>query len=245
MVKLSIKAKFLMNDEEDAVMAMSGLYDSKDFEEYFQVQRHEMLDYIPQDASVILDVGCASGSFGQLLKEERAAEIWGIEPNVSAAKVAAQKLDKVIHDIFSSNLDLPKRYFDCIVFNDVLEHLIDPFSALNACKELLNERGTVVASIPNVRYFDNIWNLLILKKWEYTDFGILDKTHLRFFTYRSIELTFNKSGYSIERLEGINPLELFHPYHLRKFKVLNWLFPSRVGDTRYLQFAVVARPNIT
>ncbi|GAB4369313.1 MAG: hypothetical protein Kow00121_09120 [Elainellaceae cyanobacterium] len=233
-----------MSNEKAVVESLSEEYKLKDFGGYFQSERHEMLNYVPRDAKKILDVGCAGGSFGQLLKQERFVEVWGIEPNETAAIAATPRLDKVICDVFSDTLALPEAYFDCIIFNDVLEHLVDPYSALEYCHKLLTNRGVIVASIPNVRYFDNTWNLLILKKWEYTNWGILDKTHLRFFTCRSIEQTFSELEYSIERLEGINPLEKFHPHHLKRFKVLNWLFPQQVGDMRYLQFAVVARPKL-
>ena len=222
---------------------MNSKCDSKHFEIYFQNQRHEMLKYIPKISSIILDIGCASGGFGQILKAERSVEIWGIEPNESAASLAAQKLDKVICGDFTSSLNLPRHSFDCIVFNDVLEHLVDPYSALLYCKELLRDEGVVVASIPNVRYFDNIWNLLFHKNWEYTDYGILDKTHLRFFTQRSMLSTFDSLGYEIKSIEGINFLENKHPHQVRKFKLLNLLLLNQIEDMRYLQFAVVARPR--
>ncbi|WNZ27295.1 class I SAM-dependent methyltransferase [Leptolyngbya sp. NK1-12] len=233
-----------MNNDKLVVEFLNEEYNSKSFEDYFQVERCEMLEYIPENVGKVLDVGCAAGKFGHLLKRERSVEVWGIEPNETAATAATLRLDKVICNIFSDDLDLPEGYFDCIIFNDVLEHLVDPYTALEYCHKLLTDQGVIVASIPNVRYFDNIWRLLIHKDWKYTDWGILDKTHLRFFTCHSIERTLNELGYSIERLEGINSLEKFHPYHLRKFKVLNWLFPKQVGDMRYLQFAVVARPAI-
>jgi 2-polyprenyl-3-methyl-5-hydroxy-6-metoxy-1,4-benzoquinol methylase len=226
-----------MNSEE----ALVSDYQSKDFV-YFQQERQEMMRYIPQRSHTILDVGCGSGSFGQLLKAKRHVEVWGIELNEHAASVAAQKLDHIVYGAFTSNLSLPKRGFDCIVFNDVLEHLVDPFAALLYTKELLRDEGVVVASIPNVRYFDNLWNLLVHQDWQYTDQGILDRTHLRFFTRRSILATFKDLGYSVECIEGINPLEKIHPYRTRKFYLLNWFLLNKIEDMRYLQFAVVARP---
>ncbi len=231
----------MMNSEKRAIEAIANKYDSNDFESYFEKERHEMLNYIPQEASIILDVGCAVGSFGQLLKEKRSVEVWGVEINEYAASIAAQKLDKVICGAFDKSLNLPNRKFDCIVFNDVLEHLVDPYSALIYSKELLRDGGTVVASIPNVRYFDNIWKLLVHRDWKYTEHGILDRTHLRFFTRKSILSTFEILEYCVESIEGINPLEKEHPHRVRKFKFLNLLFCNHIEDMRYLQFAVVAR----
>jgi 2-polyprenyl-3-methyl-5-hydroxy-6-metoxy-1,4-benzoquinol methylase len=218
-------------------------YDSEDFGVYSRIERHEMLGYIPKEASIILDVGCAVGSFGKLIKSQCLCEVWGVEINEYAASVAAQKLDKVICGAFDEKLDLPKSNFDCIIFNDVLEHLVDPFSALLFAKTLLRDGGKVVASIPNVRYFDNMWRLLVDRDWEYTQSGILDRTHLRFFTHNSIVKTFNDLGYDIEAIEGINPIEEFHPYRVRKFRFINYLLFNQIEDMRYLQFAIVAKPN--
>lgn len=195
-------------------------YNSEDFGIFFVKKRHEMVDLIPASASFILDVGCAVGGFGEILKSRRSCEVWGIEINEEAANIAAQKLDKVICAAFDETLELPNGRFDCIIFNDVLEHLVDPYSALLYAKTLLNPQGKIVASIPNVRYFDNIWKLIVNRDWEYTQHGILDRTHLRFFTDKSILKTFQDSGYQVDSIEGINPLEIEHPHHSRKSESL-------------------------
>ncbi len=229
-----------MNSEE----ALANDYKTKDFKTYFQRERQEMLGYIPQKSHTILDVGCGAGGFGQFLKAQRPVEVWGVELNERAASVAAQKLDHIVCGAFNNSLNLPSKSFDCIVFNDVLEHLVDPFTALIYSKELLRDEGVLVASIPNVRYFDNMWNLLVYKDWQYADCGILDRTHLRFFTRHSILTTFDALGYYVECIEGINPVEKEHPHQARKFRLLNRLSLNRIEDMRYLQFAVVARPNV-
>lgn len=221
---------------------LNQYYESK-VSEYFQEERHEMLKYIPQDAQIVLDVGCSSGTFGQSLKSSRNIEVWGVELDRDAALDASKKLDRVINDAFSPDLNLPQKGFDCLVFNDVLEHLPDPWAALTYSKELLKDGGIVVASIPNVRYFNNAWEFLVKKNWEYADWGILDKTHLRFFTQKSILSLFEGLGYQVESIVGINSLNVLHPQHVRKFKVLNKLLLNNIEDMNYLQFAVVARLN--
>jgi hypothetical protein len=118
--------------------------------------------------------------------------------------------------------------------------MVDPYSALEYAKSLLSPGGKVVASIPNVRYFGNMWLLLVHRSWEYTDAGILDRTHLRFFTKKSIEAMFSDAGYAIETLEGINPVEIYEPWFRSKFRALNTLTFSAINDMRWLQFAVVA-----
>lgn len=222
---------------------LSNEYQEKDLS-YFQDERQEMLRYVPQNAYNILEVGCGCGSFSQLLKKTRPVEVWGIELDERVASIAAQKLDRVICAPFDSSLSLASQSFDCIIFNDVLEHLVDPFAALLYSKELLRDGGVVVSSIPNVRYFNNIINLLVHKDWQYEDAGILDRTHLRFFTYRSILSNFNNLGYVVECIQGINEIDndpLFTTRY-RKFRLLNWLLFRQIEDMRYKQFAVVARP---
>jgi hypothetical protein len=125
----------------------------------------------------------------------------------------------------------------------VLEHFVDPFQILRFCKNLLNDHGCIVASIPNVRYFGNIWKLLIHKDWKYTEHGILDQTHLRFFTRRSISETLEDLNYQILLIEGINPIDTKHPYHRLKFNLLNSVLLNQIEDMRYFQFAVVAQPR--
>jgi 2-polyprenyl-3-methyl-5-hydroxy-6-metoxy-1,4-benzoquinol methylase len=222
---------------------LNQYYESK-VSEYFQDERHEMLKYIPDASEFILDVGCGTGIFGQILKSSRNnLKVWGVELDRDAALEATQKLDNVINSAFSSELNLPQKKFDCIVFNDVLEHLPDPWDALTYSKELLKDGGIVVSSIPNVRYFNNAWEFLVNKNWEYADWGILDKTHLRFFTKKSILSLFESLGYQVESIGGINSLNILHPQHVRKFNILNKLLLNNIEDMNYLQFAVVARLN--
>lgn len=128
--------KVIVNREQ----ALDYEYQNKDFT-YFQDDRSEMLRYVPQKSHTILEVGCAFGGFGQLLKETRSVEVWGVELNEPAAAVASQKLDHVICAAFDNSLSLPSYSFDCIIFNDVLEHLVDPFAALLYSNNLLRDGG--------------------------------------------------------------------------------------------------------
>ncbi len=204
---------------------------------YFHLNRQEMVPFVPMSARFVLDVGCGAGGFGQQLKTERGITVWGVESNRAAAALARERLDYVAADEFSPSVDLQGQQFDCIIFNDVLEHMYDPWTALAFAKEHLTEAGVVVASIPNMKLFRIMWDLLIHDEWTYTKSGVLDVTHIRFFTKKEIVRLFNGSGYLIDQIVGINSER-----QGRKFHVLNTLFRSRVSVMRYLQFAVVARP---
>jgi 2-polyprenyl-3-methyl-5-hydroxy-6-metoxy-1,4-benzoquinol methylase len=220
---------------------MSKTSSTNDFRVYADAVRPEMLQFIPAGVRSVLEVGCSTGNFGMLLKSERHAEVWGVEMSEDAAKVASEKLDHVICGPFTDQLDLPRKRFDCIVFNDVLEHMVDPYAALALAKCLLADGGSVVASIPNVRYFGNLWALLYHKSWEYADSGILDRTHLRFFTKKSIVAMFSDLDYRIDSLTGINAVDKFDPDLVTRFRIVRLLTFNHIEDMRWLQFAIVAR----
>ena len=207
--------------------------------EYYGHPRWEMGPFVPSTASRLLDIGCGAGAFAAGLKGRqdsgRQIEIWGVEMCPEAAKLAAEVMDKVLTGDFSSVLpELPQGYFDCIVLNDVLEHTVHPDDILRKIKPLLAPGASVVASIPNVRQFFNVVDLALRGRWDYTDEGILDRTHLRSFTRHSIKQLFQDSGYRVDTMEGINATGSL------KFKLVNLATLGRWSDMKYLQFAVVA-----
>lgn len=213
---------------------------------YFKYPRPEMLPFIPPGCRRVLDVGCADGSFGESLKRTRGGvEVWGVEPTRSAAVVAKTRLDRVVEGVFDSQTGLPMASFDCIFFNDVLEHMLAPELALRYAKDLLVPGGVIVASVPNIRSFPTVWQLLFHARWDYQDAGVLDKTHLRFFTKSSIVSMFRREGFTLEKVSGINAYMSIPNVRRRiwmLYKVVNVLFLKRFDDMRFQQFAVVARP---
>src|SRR3989344_2104623 len=155
---------------------------------YYGLYRTEMIKFVPKTAKKILDVGCSSGLFGIQLKKTLDAEVWGIELDKKSAKIASKSLNKVLcGDVSEIIKNLPDSYFDIIVFNDVLEHLIDPYGVLLKMKKKLSPEGLIVCSLPNIRYIVALKRLILDKQWKYDDSGVLDKTHLRFFTLKSIK----------------------------------------------------------
>jgi 2-polyprenyl-3-methyl-5-hydroxy-6-metoxy-1,4-benzoquinol methylase len=178
-----------------------------------------------------------SGEFGKSVKSRQVVEYWGIEPVAEAASAAQGKLDRVLKgNIERDNLCLPEEYFDCLVCNDVLEHLVDPWAVLRSLRRTLRPHGYVAASIPNMRYFEVIRDLLQKADWRYVDAGTLDRTHLRFFTKISMTAMFQECGYEVLRIEGINSKKLSW-----KFAFLNTMLRGAWNDIQYLQFACLAR----
>lgn len=206
--------------------------------EYYSFDRKELLPFIPKNIKKSLDVGCASGAFSAKLKEIGNTESWGIEMVKDMAEMAQLRMDKVLIGSFDDVYEkLPKQYFDCVFFNDVLEHMVDPGSCLTKIKNCLNDKGCIVASIPNIRYVDVLKELLFKKEWEYKDSGILDRTHLRFFTQKSIVRMFHDCGYTIKSIDGINGVG-----KRSLTSIANVLLFNAVNDLKYKQFVIVAVP---
>lgn len=123
-------------------------------DEYYDSSRSEMLSFVPNEATSVLDIGCGSGNFGEIVNQARNCRVWGIEPSPQSAEKAEQRLDKVINTIFSPDIpELQNERFDVICFNDVLEHLIEPEEILIQCKKVKNFWQTAVAWSPQFQIF--------------------------------------------------------------------------------------------
>ena len=112
---------------------------------------------------------------------------------------------------------------------------MDPYSLVNTIKSKLAPGGVIVASLPNVRCFEVLFFLLFFKRWDYQEYGVLDRTHLRFFTYKNIQELFIMSDYEISHIKGINPTNSI------LYKMVNIMTLGFMWDSRYPQFACVAR----
>jgi 2-polyprenyl-3-methyl-5-hydroxy-6-metoxy-1,4-benzoquinol methylase len=216
---------------------MKNLYDQKDIS-YYSHTRTELLKYLPKDFKTVLDVGCAGGNFGQMLKELYNCEVWGIEPDEHSANIASTKLNKVINSQFNERIEIsPEKKFDCIFFNDVLEHLAEPDEALLIASKFLAPGGSIIASIPNIRFYPAMISLIRHKDFKYLDAGVMDKTHLRFFTRKSMIRLFDETGYKIQTIEGINR------HKFRYLEILNFFLLKSVDDMHFPQYAIVATKN--
>ncbi|WP_425060458.1 Ubiquinone biosynthesis O-methyltransferase, mitochondrial [Sporomusa carbonis] len=163
--------------------------------------RYDLIHLIdkPKDCSfTVLDIGCAcGGTLLQIKNQYNNAEIFGIELNKKAAVSAQLFADVIDADIEKTTLPYPEEYFDYIIFGDVLEHLQNPWQVLENVKPYLKADGYLLTGIPNVMHFSVLRNLL-QGSWTYEDAGILDKTHLRFFTLNEIDKMFKNAGYVVE-----------------------------------------------
>lgn len=159
-----------------------------------------MLKYIPKEVRRVLDVGCSIGSLGKALKARQPVYVVGIEIDSKAANIASNILDKVIignaDTIDLSKHDIPKKYFDCIIYSDVLEHCMDPWQIVKMHKKFLSDEGVIIVSIPNIRHYTVIFNLL-KGDFPYRYRGLHDRTHLRWFTKKTAIELFKNNNYEV------------------------------------------------
>ena len=159
----------------------------------------DLLRLIPRDAGVVVEVGCGGGALGTRYKTfNPACRYIGVEIDGAAAAIAREHLDGVIEGdvetLDPASLPIPEgRSVDCLIFGDALEHLRDPWSVLVRQVERLSEDGVVLACIPNVQHWTLIEGLL-RGQWRYQNEGLLDRTHLRFFTLEGALDLFTAAG---------------------------------------------------
>jgi 2-polyprenyl-3-methyl-5-hydroxy-6-metoxy-1,4-benzoquinol methylase len=166
--------------------------------------RTEIQALVPNGMKTILDVGCSNGQLGTEIKSKTGARVVGIELSAEMGQVARQQIDKVYignaEKLLASGLENEK--FDLIIFADVLEHLVDPWTALADSLQMLNPGGYVIASIPNIRHISTLYSLLIKGYWPYNERGIHDTTHLRFFTRRNVLELFQDQKLQIDVIDA-------------------------------------------
>jgi 2-polyprenyl-3-methyl-5-hydroxy-6-metoxy-1,4-benzoquinol methylase len=155
----------------------------------------------------VLDVGCGFATTAQHI-EKLGNRVTGIESSAEAEAVARTRVSEVIHGDLQDH-PLAGRRFDVIIFADVLEHLPWPAGILRSYLDLLKDGGSVIISLPNV----GLWSVrldLLLGRFRYDETGVLDRTHLRFFTRRSAREMIESAGLEIIR-RTYNP-GLVHPF---------------------------------
>jgi 2-polyprenyl-3-methyl-5-hydroxy-6-metoxy-1,4-benzoquinol methylase len=161
----------------------------------------------------VLDVGCDTGRFGEALRTRKSAVVDGIERNALAAAQARKRL----HEVWERSIEEPQAFdglgpYDAVLFLDVLEHLFDPWQVLKEAVRVLRPGGAVHAVVPNVAHV-SVVRRLAQGRFDYEDFGTMDRTHVRWFTRESIRNCFTGAG--LERIE-VSPVPVVPRLDTRK-----------------------------
>jgi len=165
----------------------------------YESERGEIVALVPAGARRVLDLGCSTGWLAAALKARQAVEVVGIEREPAYAAEARRHCDRVVEGDVE---DVPPGLgrFDCLVAADVLEHLVDPWTALRAYAEMLDTGGRAIVSLPNVGHWSTFARLA-RGRWPRLPEGIHDATHLRWFTLRDAVELCESAGIAVDHVE--------------------------------------------
>lgn len=174
--------------------------------DYHQARRKEIASFFDAPPGVVVDVGCGAGATGRLLKEKfPGTRVIGVERNVHAAAIAREHFDAVLGgDLMSIRPDeaLKGEPIGALLLLDVLEHMVDPWRALLHLRTWIGPETRVLASVPNIRNLQTLEHIAS-GSFDYDIHGVLDVTHLRFFTRASLQRMFEETGYRVVAMEPL------------------------------------------
>jgi 2-polyprenyl-3-methyl-5-hydroxy-6-metoxy-1,4-benzoquinol methylase len=219
------------------------VYEKKE-EFYFDSIRKDLLELIPETnrGGVLLEIGAGKGNTLHFAKTHHyASEVHGIE--LCKIDNSFQKNDQLdsftIGDIETMDIDFDSGRFDVILCGDVLEHLKEPHSVLKRLSPLLRPNGVIIASIPNIREVNTLKSIVFQGDFKYTDTGILDRTHLRFFCKKNIVELFTDNGYDLLQIGDLN----WQRAKSWKFRFFEFLTMKKFEDFFITQYYVVTKKN--
>ncbi|MFM6506570.1 MAG: class I SAM-dependent methyltransferase [Dolichospermum sp.] len=197
---------------------------------------------IPQHTKKILDIGCGSGILGQTIKEKINCEVFGITYSEDEASLASQCLDKVIvTDINQLDPSILGK-FDCIICSHILEHLYNPEKLLTALHNNLSKEGKLIVALPNVLFFKQRWEFM-KGNFKYTDGGLMDKTHFRFYDWETAyQLLIQTNWIVTQRIADVHfPLPLIRRFVRPLEPKLNQFVSHKFPGLFATQFILVAK----
>ncbi|MEJ2255177.1 MAG: class I SAM-dependent methyltransferase [Nitrospirota bacterium] len=180
-------------------MSKEALYRGKS-RRYFAHVREDVIAHVPPRPNRVLDVGCASGATLAALKARgKAAETVGVD----IVDVLIDSPDRFLClDVENEDMELAENYFDVIICADILEHLVDPWTVVRKLAHLLNEGGLFISSVPNIRDFRSLISIM-RGDFHYSEEGVLDKGHIRFFCLKNIVHLHRNADLKVEKVQRI------------------------------------------
>lgn len=177
----------------------------------------------------VLEIGCDCGATLLEIKNRYPnAQVYGYEINAKAAEVASHIADVTAGNIEDKELMYPEEMFDYIIFGDVLEHLKNPLDIIKYCRRFLKRGGYILANIPNLMHISVVAELL-KGNFTYEETGLLDKTHIHFFTYNEIVKMFQAGEYKIDSIKMTNM-----PISDDENKLIDQLLSLRKESARFM-----------
>jgi 2-polyprenyl-3-methyl-5-hydroxy-6-metoxy-1,4-benzoquinol methylase len=186
---------------------------------------HQRIINSVKDGSQILDIGCSTGYLSYELKKKNCKTI-GIEMDPKAVEVARKVMDHVHLGLFDDETisKLGGEKFDYVIMADVLEHIFDTKKTLSDLKKVMGPQSELLVCVPNIVHLRS--RLSIFKgNFEYTNVGLMDEDHVRFFTVNSLTKIFNKNGYQVLSVTGIPGVWSYESYLVRKLIKIGVLRP--------------------
>ena len=171
-------------------------------EDYYHGVRIDLVSLAPDIRGRVLEIGCAEGATLEYLKTKFGCEVVGLDYCESAlAKARSKGFEVYVCDLNTEPLPFKEREFDYILIGDVLEHLYDPWCVLTGVVKTMKDDGLILISIPNVKHYSLLKDLILKDRWEYCETGLLDVTHIRFFTFNGIMKLLTRSGLSLSTVK--------------------------------------------
>lgn len=185
-------------------------------------RRDGIMHLIGNKAKFILDIGCSRGTLGEAIKKEKKVIIYGMDISAIAIKKAKDKIDKAFcfnieKDLKDWPIEIKNKKFDAIIISEILEHLFYPEKLLENIKEMSHPETEIIITVPNVLFWKNRMKILS-GRFDYEDQGLMDRGHIHFFTWRSLQQLLEELGYNI--------ITTKHHIPTRGTKILGIFFPG-------------------
>jgi len=207
-------------------------------EDYHALVREDVLSLVPIGQNAVLDIGGGIGASAGFLKNAGKAERYVVVDLVADAQhpsVDAAYSGNLENASLLETIQAEQGMFDVILCLDVLEHLTDPWSVIETCHAMLKPGGVIVASIPNARNHRLVLPLVFKGRFNYTEKGILDRTHLRWFVRDTAIQLMTGTGLELDHIEG--------QFYGRRKQLVNWLTLGLLKNFIYLQYFIRVRRN--
>jgi len=213
--------------------------ESQSADHYKDNVNRPLLELIDGSPRRVLELGCAAGHCGEVLKARYpGVYVVGIDANRAAAQAAERRLDRVVcgrlEDIDFEAQGIERRSFDTVIVADILEHLVNPWRVLEQLATFMTPAGQILVSLPNVRNLTLLADALQNGRWTYQPQGLLDITHLRFFTLTEMRLMFQETGFRPDKFGAVISRNLNDLYNA-----------NRQSETATIQFGRLTLANVT